>query len=175
MNSWNACLLVFVVFKHNEITRTPTQRDPSPKCRFCCSFVSILGVWDSIITIITHGKKHYTGWPKKPRTVDFLGLCSDQQLSFYTLLDRPSFPHYNNTKIIKFGWELFILWVISPGGGGGGGYSPNMVNGGVPLKWVTFSQKIPKHVWFCRKKIPKHGVYSFVILLYTRYFRQFRR
>ena len=28
---------------------------------------------------------------------------------------RPSFPHYNNTKIIKFGWELFILWVISYG------------------------------------------------------------
>ena len=28
---------------------------------------------------------------------------------------------------------------------GGGGYSPNMVNGGVPLKWVTFSQEIPKH------------------------------
>ena len=26
-----------------------------------------------------------------------------------------SFPHYNNTKIIKFGWELFILWVISYG------------------------------------------------------------
>ena len=25
------------------------------------------------------------------------------------------FPHYNNTKIIKFGWELFILWVISYG------------------------------------------------------------
>ena len=42
---------------------------------------------------------------------------------------------------------------------GGGGYSPNKVYGGVPLKWVTFSQKkIPKHeVWFCRK-IPKHGV-----------------
>ena len=53
------------------------------------------------------------GWPKKNGTVDFLGLCSDQQLSFFTLLDRPSFPHYNNTKIIKFGWELFILWVIS--------------------------------------------------------------
>ena len=32
---------------------------------------------------------------------------------FFTLLDRASFPHYNNTKIIKFGWELFILWVIS--------------------------------------------------------------
>ena len=32
---------------------------------------------------------------------------------FFTLLDRASFPHYNNTKIIKFGWELFISWVIS--------------------------------------------------------------
>ena len=29
-------------------------------------------------------------------------------------MDRASFPH-NNTKIIKFGWELFILWVISYG------------------------------------------------------------
>ena len=45
----------------------------------------------------------------------FLGLCSDQQLSFFTSLDRASFLHYNNTKIIKFGWELFILWVISYG------------------------------------------------------------
>ena len=34
---------------------------------------------------------------------------------FFTLLDRASFPHYNNTKIIKFGWELFSLWVISYG------------------------------------------------------------
>ena len=51
--------------------------------------------------------------PKNPGTVGFLGLCSDHQLSFFTLLDRASFPHYNNTKIIKFGWELFILWVIS--------------------------------------------------------------
>ena len=48
-------------------------------------------------------------------TVDFSGLCSDQQLFFFTLLDRASFPHYNNTKIIKFGWELFILWVITYG------------------------------------------------------------
>ena len=45
----------------------------------------------------------YTGWPQKTGTVNFLGLCSDQQLSFFTLLDRASFPHYNNTKIIKFG------------------------------------------------------------------------
>ena len=40
---------------------------------------------------------------QKSRTVDFSGLCSDEQLSFFTLLDRASFPHYNNTKIIKFG------------------------------------------------------------------------
>ena len=52
---------------------------------------------------------------QKNGTVDFLGLCSDQQLSFFTLLDRTSFPHYNNTKIIKIGWKLFILWVISYG------------------------------------------------------------
>ena len=48
----------------------------------------------------------YTGWPNKNGTVDtvdFSGLSSDQQLSFITLLDRASFPHYNNTKIIKFG------------------------------------------------------------------------
>ena len=43
----------------------------------------------------------------KNRTVDtvefFKGLCSNQQSSFFTLLDRTSFPHYNNTKIIKYG------------------------------------------------------------------------
>ena len=59
----------------------------------------------------------YTGWPSKNGTVDFLGLCSDEQLSFFTLLDRASFPHYNNTTIIKFGWELFyfmsnVLWTV---------------------------------------------------------------
>ena len=45
----------------------------------------------------------------------FLELCSDQQLSFFTLLTRVSFSHYNNTKIIKFGWKLYMLWVISYG------------------------------------------------------------
>ena len=48
----------------------------------------------------------YQAAPKKTGTVgtgDFSGLCSDQQLSFFTLLDRASFPHYNNTKLIKFG------------------------------------------------------------------------
>ena len=45
----------------------------------------------------------YTGWPKNG-TVDFHDFAlHDQQLSFFTLLDRASFPHYNNTKIIKFG------------------------------------------------------------------------
>ena len=52
---------------------------------------------------------------KKTEQSISLGLCSDQQLSFYTLLDRSSFPYYNNTKIIKFGWEFCILWVISYG------------------------------------------------------------
>ena len=47
-------------------------------------------------------------------TVDFSELCPDQQLSFFTLLNRASFSHYN-TKIIKFGWEFLILWVISYG------------------------------------------------------------
>ena len=55
------------------------------------------------------------GGPPKNGTVDFLGFCSDQQLSLFTLLDRASFPHYNNAKSIKFGWKLFILWVISYG------------------------------------------------------------
>ena len=33
--------------------------------------------------------------------------------------------------------------VFRPPGGGGEGYSPNKVYGGVPLKWVTFSQTNP--------------------------------
>ena len=55
--------------------------------------------------------------PKKrnSRYSQFSGLCSDQQLSVFTLLDRTSFPHYNNTKIIKFGLELFILMAIAYG------------------------------------------------------------
>ena len=52
----------------------------------------------------------YPGGPQKNGTVDFLELCSDKQLYFFILLIKASFPHYNNTKIIKFGWEL-ILWV----------------------------------------------------------------
>ena len=57
------------------------------------------------------------GGPKKRNSQysRFSDLCSIQQLYFFTLLDRASFSHYNNTKIIKFGWESFILWVISYG------------------------------------------------------------
>ena len=42
----------------------------------------------------------------KKRTVNFSGLCSNQQLSFFTLLDRAFFLY---SKIIKFGRELFIV------------------------------------------------------------------
>ena len=40
---------------------------------------------------------------RKSRYSRFSGLCSNQQLYIFTLLDRASFPPYNNTKIIKFG------------------------------------------------------------------------
>ena len=56
--------------------------------------------------------QYYTGWPPKNGTVDtvdFSGLCSDQQLSFFTLLNRASFSHYNNTKIIKL-VENFLFY-----------------------------------------------------------------
>ena len=69
----------------------------------------------SPIKISTSSVSTYTGWPKNNGTVDFSGFCSNQQLSFFTLLDRASFLRYNNTKIIKFGWKLFILWVFSDG------------------------------------------------------------
>ena len=69
------------------------------------------------ITLSVESQKsaNNTGWSNKNGTVNFLGLCSNQQLSVFTLLDRASFLHYNNTTIIKYGWELFILWVLSYG------------------------------------------------------------
>ena len=42
-----------------------------------------------------------------------LGLCSIQTIILLTLLDKAVSPLWNNTKNIKFGWELFILWLIS--------------------------------------------------------------
>ena len=55
------------------------------------------------------------GGPKKrnSRYSQFFRTLIWSTVIFFTLLDRASFPHYNNTKIIKFGWELFSLWVIS--------------------------------------------------------------
>ena len=62
---------------------------------------------------------YYVLWvAKKERDSQYSRIfrtSSDHQLSFFTLLDGASFPHNNNTKIIKFGWELFIWWVISYG------------------------------------------------------------
>ena len=43
-------------------------------------------------------------------TVDFSGLCSDQQLSFFTLLNRASFPHYTITPRSSNLVENFILF-----------------------------------------------------------------
>ena len=77
--------------------------------------------------------------PKMEQSIS-LGLYSDQQLSFYTLLDRASFPHYNNIKIIKFGWELFILRVIS--------YGPSFSGFAISLSLIVLrnsgNRQIPK-------------------------------
>ena len=52
---------------------------------------------------------------KHTRNSQFFWTLLWSTVIFSPLLDRASFLHYNNTKIIKFGWELFILWVISCG------------------------------------------------------------
>ena len=72
----------------------------------CCCFFFFWG-----------GNNRYTGSPQKrnSRCSRFTTTLLWSTVIFFTLLDRASFPHYNNTKIIKFGWELFILWVISYG------------------------------------------------------------
>ena len=75
------------------------------------------GVCPWIFKILKILKLAYTGCPRNNGTVDtvdFSGICSDQVI-FFTLLDRASSSHYINTNIIKFGWELSILWVISYG------------------------------------------------------------
>ena len=58
------------------------------------------------------------GGPQKKRNSRygrFFRTLLGSTVTFFTLLDRASFPHYNNTTIIIFAWELFILWVISYG------------------------------------------------------------
>ena len=54
----------------------------------------------------------YTGWPNKNGTVDtaeFSGLCSDQQLSFFTLLDRASFLIIITPRSSNLVENFFIL------------------------------------------------------------------
>ena len=72
------------------------------------------------LTLLARDVPLYRVATKKRNSRFFLGLCSNQQLSFYTLLDRTSFPHYNNTKIIKFGFRTFyfmsnFLWTVISG------------------------------------------------------------
>ena len=52
---------------------------------------------------------------KKPGTIDFFfrTLLWSTVIFFSPCWIETSFLHYNNTKIIKFGWKLFILWVIT--------------------------------------------------------------
>ena len=47
----------------------------------------------AFIPNLSNPKLNIPGGPKKTGTVNILGLCSDQQLSFFTLLDRAYFPH----------------------------------------------------------------------------------
>ena len=52
---------------------------------------------------------------KNNRNSRFFRTLLSSTVIFFHFLDRASFPHYNNTKIIKCGWALFILSVISYG------------------------------------------------------------
>ena len=64
--------------------------------------------------IITSTKSLIPGGPEITEQ-SILSIFQDFPLInsyFFTLLDRASSSHYINTKIIKFGWEFFILWVI---------------------------------------------------------------
>ena len=53
--------------------------------------------------------------PSGPKKTEQLIQSIFQDFALINNKKSASFPHYNNTKIIKFGWELFILWVISYG------------------------------------------------------------
>ena len=71
--------------------------------------------------------------PKKSKqnnTFDFSDIALISSYLFYTLLNRTSFPDYN-TKLIKFGWEQLISWVIFYG-----------------LSFSGFARfKVPTHLW----------------------------
>ena len=62
---------------------------------------------------------NYTGWPSKNGTVDTVDFQDFALMKFFfsTLLDRASFPHYNNTKIVKIWLRTFyfisnFLWTV---------------------------------------------------------------
>ena len=75
--------------------------------------------WRSFHKISTYqlwkNLKTFIGWPPKIRNSRLFRTLLWSTVIFFTLLDSTSFPHYSNTKVIKFGWKLFILWVISYG------------------------------------------------------------
>ena len=74
-------------------------------------------ILNSLISSLQQRQWTIPGGQKKPGTVYFFRtLLWSTVILFSPLLDKPSFPHYNNKdKIIKFGWELFVLRVISYG------------------------------------------------------------
>ena len=97
---------VDITYDYTLIIKDVTEQDEG---RYICEVSDFLsGMLFRNHTDVQIGKNQlYTGWPRKHGTVDtvnFSGLCSQsvQQL-YFTLLDKTSFPHYNNTKIIKFG------------------------------------------------------------------------
>ena len=73
-------------------------KDPGSSQGLRCSLVLSI-IWALYLSImIQHGIQKIPGDPPKKRNSRynrfFSGLCSDQQLSVFTLLDRASFPHY---------------------------------------------------------------------------------
>ena len=87
-----------------------------------CYLVSAVQKDNTNVTMIciSNIPVHIPGGPPPPEKNTEHSIFQDfalinRTLYFFTLLDRASFPHYNNTEIIKFDWKLFILWVISYG------------------------------------------------------------
>ena len=95
-------------------------------------YVSSLFQWHSEVHSWLHFKKEPASYP--------------MLISWFKKNDLERLKQNNSMLILIDLVKIGIIWTVMylrPGGGGGGGYSPNMVNGGVPLKWVTFFQKNP--------------------------------
>ena len=88
VNHWLGSLTEHI---NPRVTFTKTQKSTA---LLMGSIIEIMSFKFLINTLYRVAKKKH----RTVDTVDFSGLCSDQQLSFFTLLDRASFPHYNNTK-----------------------------------------------------------------------------